>query len=169
MKKHNGMRPHDLVILLKIVSIGSENWLMKDLAHAVGISQSEVTESLNRSVYAGLIADDKKTIMRQALLDFLENGLKYVYPQHPGAITRGMPTGYSAPPLSLNVLSTEAIVWPYPDGKIRGQSIAPLHPAVPGACERDPYLYELLALSDAIRVGKAREKKIAIDELRKRI
>ncbi len=30
MKKHNGMRPHDIVILLKIAAKGDAPWLMKD-------------------------------------------------------------------------------------------------------------------------------------------
>jgi hypothetical protein len=33
----------------------------------------------------------------------------------------------------------------------------------------DSELYELLALSDAVRVGNAREVKLAIEELRKRL
>ncbi|MBN1561227.1 hypothetical protein JW998_13320 [candidate division KSB1 bacterium] len=40
---------------------------------------------------------------------------------------------------------------------------------MPAACAKDDKLYELLALVDAIRLGRAREKKRAIDELRKRI
>src|SRR5690606_36222741 len=80
MKKHNGMRPHDIVILLKIVAKGNHDWLMKDIANELFISNSEVSESLNRSVLAGLIASDKKRVMRQALVEFITSGLKYVYP-----------------------------------------------------------------------------------------
>jgi len=95
--------------------------------------------------------------------------LKYVYPQHPGALVRGVPTAYSAPPLSELVMSNEAVVWPYADGTVRGQAIIPLHPSVPKACMADPTLYELLALADALRIGRTREKTQGIEELRKRI
>jgi hypothetical protein len=169
MKKHNGMRPHDVVVLLKIASKRSASWMMKDLALELGISQSEVSESLNRSVYAGLIADNKKAVMKSALLEFLEFGLKYMYPQQLGAVVRGMPTAFSAPPLADKIVSDENVVWPFAEGKARGQAIEPLHPGVPKACLQDSELYKLLALTDGIRVGKAREKKLAIDELRKRI
>lgn len=169
MKKHNGMRPHDVVVLLKIASKGSAPWMMKDLALELGISQSEVSESLNRSVYAGLIADDKKSVMKSALLEFLEFGLKYMYPQQLGAVVRGMPTAFSAPPLADKIVSDENVVWPFAEGKARGQAIEPLHPGVPKACLQDSELYKLLALTDGIRVGKAREKKLAMDELRKRL
>lgn len=163
------MRPHDIAVLLKIAAKGNSNWLMKDISHELGISASEVSESLNRSAIAGLIAPDKKQLMRLALLDFLEFGLRYVYPQHPGALVKGMPTAHAAPPLSETIVNVEPYVWPYAKGKVRGQSIEPLHPKVPEACLMDHRFYELMALCDALRVGKAREKKLATEELKKRI
>lgn len=169
MKKHSGMRPHDIVVLLKIAVKGKENWYMKDLAYELKISASEVSESINRSVIAGLIAQDKKRLMTLALLDFLEYGLKYVYPQQPGALVRGLPTAHSAPPLNHDIVSEEPYVWPYAEGKVRGQSIEPLHPNVPQACLLDTKFYELMALCDALRVGKAREKNIAMQELKSRL
>ncbi len=169
MKKHNGMRPHDVVILLKIIAIENENWLMKDIANELHISSSEVSESLNRSVWAGLISNDKKRIFKAALLDFLIHGLKYVYPQKPGAMVRGINTAHSAPPLSYNISSEQYYVWPYAEGNSRGFAIEPLHPNVPKACLEDKKLYELLALIDAIRIGSIREQNMAIDELKNRI
>lgn len=163
------MRPQDIPILLKIVSKGSKSWLMKELSNELEISASEVSESLNRSVIAGLLAQDKKRIMKQALMDFLEYGLKYVYPQRPGALLRGFPTAHSAPPLNKVISSNDPYVWPYSEGEVRGQAIEPLHPNLPRACEKDRAFYELIALCDALRVGKVRERKIAIDELNRRI
>ena len=43
--------------------------------------------------------------------------------------------------------------------------IEPLHPAAPKACLKDSKLYEYLALCDALRVSKAREKNLVIDFL----
>lgn len=163
------MRPQDIVVLLKIAAKGENDWYMKDLSYELGISASEVSESINRSVIAGLISPDKKQLMKFALLDFLEHGLRYVYPQRPGALLRGLPTAHAAPPLSNHIQSSEAYVWPYAYGEVRGQAIEPLHPNVPEASLKDQKLYELLALCDALRVGRAREKKIAIEELKQRI
>ena len=42
---------------------------------------------------------------------------------------------------------------------------SPLHPAVPYAAIQDAKLYELLALFDALRVGKARERGMAWERL----
>ena len=169
MKKHNGMRPHDIVVLLKIAAKGKQNWFMKDLSYELNISASEISESLTRSKFAGLIAPNKKSIMRLALMDFLEHGIKYVYPQQPGAIVRGIPTAHSAPPLNNTIVSEEHYVWPYAKGKKRGQAIEPLYASVVEAVLKDDKLYELLALVDALRVGRAREKEIALRELKIRI
>lgn len=163
------MRPHDVVILLKIIAIDNENWMMKDIANQLHISSSEVSESLNRSVWAGLLNNDKRRIFKSALLDFITHGLKYVYPQKPGAMVRGIRTAHSAPALSSEISSEQNYVWPYAEGDARGFAIEPLHPNVPRACLEDHKLYELLALLDAIRIGNTREQNLAIDELNKRI
>ena len=169
MKKNNGMRPQDIVILLKIVAIGQRKWLMKDIANELFISASEVSESLNRSVYAGLIAADKQQVMKMALLDFLRYGLKYVYPQRAGAIVRGLPTAYSAAPLNELIESETALVLPYAKGGTKGMALEPLIPSLPEACQLDAALYELVALTDALRIGKAREQELAYNELKKRL
>lgn len=169
MKKHSGMRPHDLAVLLKIASKGQQKWLMKDLAYELEISGSEISESLHRSAIAGLISNDKKKLRILSLLDFLTSGLQYVYPQQPGAIVRGIETAHSAAPLKDKIVSTEPFVWSFAKGNVRGQSIEPLHPKIPNACLRDSRFYEFMALTDAIRVGKVRERKIAIQLIKERL
>lgn len=163
------MRPHDIVVLLKIAAKGDIPWLMKDLSSELGISASEISESLNRSAFAGLISKDKHQLMNLSILDFLEYGLPYVYPVRPSAKVRGLPTAHSAPPLNNEIISEDAYVWPYGEGKVRGESIEPLHPNVPKSCLKDSKFYEYMALCDALRVGKARERNIAMAELKKRL
>lgn len=169
MKKHSGLRPQDIVILLKIVALDDHPWMMKDLAHSLGISNSEVSESLNRSVLSGFIDPSKKKVFRKSLLEFLQHGFKYVYPQRPGTITRGIPTAHSAPPLKNHFKSEENFVWPSAQGNERGLAIEPLYPGVVQAVQNDKQLYELLILLDAIRVGKVREQQMAMDYLEKKL
>jgi predicted transcriptional regulator len=163
------MRPHDIAILLKIASKGRERWFMKDLAHELMISASEISESINRSIIGGLISSDKRSLKKLALLDFLNSGLRYVYPQQPGAMTRGIKTAISAPPLINEFMSEDIFVWPYGKGNTRGQAIEPLHPNTPEACLNDTKYYELMALTDAIRIGKVREQNIAFEILKEKI
>jgi len=166
MKKHNGMRPHDIVVLLKIAAKGSAPWMMKDLASELGISPSEISESLHRSVFAGLLSPDKRRVMKAALLEFLQFGMKYVYPQQPGGMVRGMATAHSAPPLVDQIDSKEKLVWPFSEGKDRGHALEPLYSGAAKASQKDPKLYELLALTDTLRVGRVREKNIALTKLK---
>ena len=159
------MRPHDIVVLLKIVSM-DKGWLSKDVATGLRISASEISESLNRSKIAGLLSPDKKKVMKSAFLDFIQYGLCYVFPAEPGALGRGMPTGHSAPVLKDYFLSAEPYVWPLRSGKVKGQSILPLYANQIAAAQDDSHLYDMLALIDAIRVGKVREVEKAMELLK---
>jgi hypothetical protein len=60
-------------------------------------------------------------------------------------------------------------VWPDPEGRVQGASVQPLYPSVPGAARRDPKLYDLLALVDALRFGRAREREFAEKELNQKL
>lgn len=163
------MKPQDLVILLKIIALDDDNWQQKPLSQSLKMSQSEVSESIARSKYAGLLDSHGKRVMRQALLDFLQYGLAVVFPAKPGAVVRGIPTAHSASPLNIEIGQGEDYVWTYAKGHVRGQSIIPLYATVPEAALGDEKLYALLALTDALRVGRMREKNLAIQELKTRI
>ncbi len=166
MKKHNGMRPLDIVVLMQIAVRKKDPWFMKDIAQAIGMSASEVSESLNRSAIAGLISGDKKQILVSNLIDFLQYGIRYVFPAILGPVLRGIPTAYSAPNLGNDITNKEPIVWPFALGTERGQSIEPLHSSVPKACLENPKFYDLMALVEALRLGRAREKSYTLAILR---
>jgi hypothetical protein len=106
------------------------------------------------------------------LLELLLHGLRYVYPVERGGLTRGVPTAHGAAPLcdKLALSASEAVpVWPDPQGTVRGEAWAPLYPSVPAASRRDEALHQALALVDAIRGGRARERALAAEELKKRL
>jgi hypothetical protein len=170
MKPQRGMRPQDIVVLLKIISLHKTPWKTTDLASQLYISQSEISQALHRNWSAGLLDESRKNVYKKSLVEFLIHGVKYVYPQKPGAIVRGTPTAHSAPPLSKMIQqSSDIYVWPDEDGTVRGETILPLYRNIPKAARADHRFYELLALVDAIRVGKSRESRIAADELHKLI
>lgn len=142
---------------------------MKDLAEELIISESEVSESLNRSAVAGLIDKEKRKVSRQALLQFLQYGLRYVFPQELGKSVRGLATAHSAPPLNAVIVSEEKVVWPYAKGTDRGHALEPLYATVVEASLQDKALYELLALTETLRIGRAREKELAVQLLKERL
>ena|SRR5258707_12590897 len=88
-----------------------------------------------------------------------------VFPSARGSLVRGVPTGASAEPLKSRFLEDgdPPAVWPYAEGKVRGISLAPLYKGAPKAALRDPKFYGVLALCDAIRSGRTRERNLAIE------
>lgn len=171
MRVLQGIKPQDILVLLKLCLWQERKWRHVDLALELGLSQTEVSFALERCRASGFLDQAKKRVIRSALLEFLVHGLKYVYPVQPGSLCRGMPTAHSAPPLSKRIVSDEhdQYIWPYSEGDMRGQAIEPLYESVPHAAAKDPQLHALLALVDALRVGRAREKAIAAEELEERI
>lgn len=103
-------------------------------------------------------------------MDFLQYGIGYAFPAKPGPLVRGVPTAHSGPPLNTLIESGgEEYVWPSATGQLRGHAISPLYANVVKAIKNDRELHELLSLVDAIRVGRVREKTLAVEELKKRL
>lgn len=164
------MKPQDIVVLLKLAAAPRE-WSYPSLALELGMSASEVHAAVSRTAAAGLLDAATRRPRRPALLEFLVHGLRYVYPAERGGVTRGLPTAHAAPPLAKRLAAggEPVPVWPDPEGEVRGEELKPLYRSVPHAARRDPALYELLALVDALRGGRARERRLAADELRRRL
>jgi hypothetical protein len=60
-------------------------------------------------------------------------------------------------------------VWLSGKGDVKGVRIEPLHKSAQHMREKDPDFYELLALVDALRMGRRREYDRAVDELKRRL
>ncbi len=171
MREYHGLKPQDILVLLKMLASGDRQWRQVDLAGELGLSQYEISAALSRAEYAGFLDPGKKRLNKSALEEFLLHGLKYVYPARPGAVCRGVPTAHSTLPISERISSNpnDQYVWPHDEGEVRGQGIPPLYESAPEAARRDPKLHELLALIDALRLGRARERQIAAEELGRRL
>lgn len=166
----------DIIVCLEIARDSGVRRSYAELGQAVGLSASEANRAVQRACRAGLLSPgetraEKPRANAHALLEFLEHGLRYAFFAVPGRITRGMPTAHSAPPLNrqLGEGADPPFVWPDAEGEARGQAIEPLYPSVPSVARRNPELYQMLALADALRCGGARERKLAMSELSARI
>jgi len=161
------------MVLLKLFSYPSKRPPMSIIAADLGLSPSEVHGALKRLQRSRLLhgpeMQEKSNL--SAVEEFLLHGLKYAFPAEHGSATRGVPTSYAAPPLNKLIVLDDELppLWPWPDGEARGIAFEPLYKTAPAAALRDPFLYELLALVDAIRDGRARERKIAERELLRRL
>ncbi|WP_250655563.1 hypothetical protein [Alkalimarinus coralli] len=144
-----------------------ERYSLRGLQSLTGISKTEISASLKRSIAVGMAMHDRKTgypkANTKALLEFAVHGLKYVFPVKPAEIVRGIPTSFAAPVMEGKLMTAGEMicVWPDARGNSKGQAVKPLYKSVPKAVKLDPDLYELLALVDAIRLGNSREAKLA--------
>lgn len=167
------LRPQDVVVALKLCAHPERVPALIPLSVELGISVSNVHGALKRIRKSGLLvlSEEGEVLGQRRLLEFLVHGLPYVWPAELGANARGMPTAHSAPPLESRIVAAEVdvVVWPEARGGARGQSVKPLIPSAAAAARRDEKLYELLALADALRVGRVRERKLAAELLEKKL
>ena len=165
------LRPLDLFVALKIAVSPEEAATYQRLASALGLSSSQVHRAVKSAQASGLVLEEDKTrVDRRGLLELLVGGVRHVYPATPGGATRGMPTAHSAPPLSAELSGGgPELVWPDPEGQTRGMAVEPLSRRAPAAAKRDRTFYEVLALVDALRIGRARERALAKEHLHKRL
>lgn len=167
------LKPQDVLVVLKLLALGQRSWSYAWLAVQLGMSPSQLHSAVKRALSAQLAVRKGNEIVPNIrnLEEFLVHGLKYVFVPVLGEMTRGIPTGHAAPPLKKYFVSTgePPPVWPDAKGEVRGSAFSPLYNLAPRAALSDQKLYELLVLVDAIRGGRAREREIAIKELKKRL
>jgi hypothetical protein len=143
------------------------------------MGDDEVNDALERLTVCQLCGLRSRRIIRTNLAEFLISGLRYVFPAQLGEIGRGMPTSIlGSPTLSARFFIGDDederernVVWPAEGdaAKTLGRMLVPLCESVPLAAAEDPVLHEYLALADALRVGRARERELAREELRRRL
>src|SRR5579872_4123584 len=156
------LKPQDIMVVLKLCSYERKRPPMSLIAADLNMSPSEIHAAIKRLQQARLLhspeLQEKPNL--SALEEFLLHGMKYAFPAEHGQVTRGVPTSYAAEPLKSEIPGGTDLppIWPWSQGKTRGIALEPLYRTVPVAALRDPQLYEYLALVDAIRGGRARER-----------
>lgn len=168
------LRPQDLLVLLRLALAKESAPGYAALSEELGLTASEIHAGIERAVQAQLARKDengKPHVIREALRLFVQHGARYAFPATRGGLTRGWPTAYAAEPLREKITqSTEPPpVWPGKDGPVRGTAFYPLYPSVPRAIVKNPALYELLVLFDAVRGGSPRERALALPLLEQRL
>ena len=98
---------------------------------------------------------------RQALVEFLVHGVRYVFAPVLGAETSGIATAAASPALAGKFPAGATVVWPHAEGKARGRSLVPLYRGAAAAALEDPWLYRALALVDVLRTGQLQERRQA--------
>lgn len=175
------MKSQDIFLLFKLVSLQQTGQNDEDtpvtphtvraLALETGISKSQISLALHRCYDVTLAKPDRQTGAPcpniKALEEFIIYGIRYVFPAKLQELTRGIVTGLAAPVLKGELMTAGELVpvWADAQSKTKGQRVEPLFKTVPQAIRRDQRLYAFLALTDAIRLGQARERAVAADKL----
>jgi hypothetical protein len=112
---------------LKLVAQRDEPWTYNSLATELDLSPSQVHAAVQRAIKSDLAYETDDQV--RVHVRNLEEFLD----------------------------DDEPVVWPDSSGDVRGESPAPLYKSAPNAVRRDPELYELLVIADALRAGRTRE------------
>lgn len=136
------------------------------------MSSSQVHYALERLDYSHLFDKSERYLRPYEIREFISHGVRYAFAARPGPLKRGTPAAMSAPigeQLFVGSGRGPGYVWPHPEGDVRGEKIEPLYKHVPDMVENRPELYDWLALIDILRIGSAREREVAAEEVSERI
>lgn len=166
------MQPSDLLSLLGLLRHTSDPaWTVRSLADELHLPPAAVQRSLARLGKTPAYDANRRRINRSATDELLRHALPFVAPARIGGPTRGVPTAWAAPALSRRFGPVNELppVWPAPKGDVRGLAVEPVHPAAVDLARSDPWMYEMLALLDGVRIGDARVRGVAQSLLHERL
>ena len=163
-------KPQDIVVALKLC-VADNDGTYASLGSELGMSASEAHACVRRLSEARLVEPESRRVRREVLANFLVHGVPYAFPAAPRDVTRGMPTAWAAPVMQGKFSGASQLppIWPDPEGETQGATVRPLYPSVPRAARADKKLYDLLALVDALRIGRARERRWAEKEIARKL
>ena len=166
MLQDQRLHPFDVVLALRLLRTEAT---LAELGRELHRAPSQIFQSLRRLEAAGLVRPGTRAANRLALEEFIEHGVRYAFPAAVGTQAVGIPTAHSGPDLATEIVAADRYVWADSSarGAVRGIAISPLYPAAPKLRESSPETYRALALVDAVRVGRTRERALAVDRLRK--
>lgn len=167
MARPESLNPSDLAVALYLALYPGARY--ESIARGLGIGVASAHRSVARLEASGLLLPSFREPDRPALMGFLRHGVRHAFFARPGGETPGVPTAHSAPPLSATIVSERPVVWPSAHGSARGSAVTPLFSGAVDLPVRDPELYGILTLVDALRMGGARERAMAADLLETRL
>lgn len=163
MPRPEMLLPGDLPVALQLGLMPAPSY--EALSAAVGISTSMAHRAVQRLERASLVITPHRRLAVQPFMDLVRHGLRHVYYAEVGPEALGVPTAHAVGRLADAIVSDRPYVWPSVRGRVRGDSITPLFSGAPELPDTNPTLYEALALIDAVRVGRVRERRLATEFL----
>lgn len=164
------IKPSDVAVMLYLFLHPHESFAR--MGAMLGISKSTAHDAVMRLERAGLVHVLVRGGAELAVgpaLEFLQFGVPYVFVPDILPKARGVRTGLAAVGEWLESDAPDSLptVWPSKLGESTGMGIKPLVAGAPDIALRDPRLYWLLALVDALRTGDVREREYARRAIRR--
>lgn len=150
----------ELLVLGRILSWDDRQWNVALVAKDLGVDGAQVHRSIKTLCALDLIASKSRRMIYENIETVLCSALKYIYPPIFLNGDQGIPTMYSAWPLTEIINAKDVVVWKYQkegEGVKGDRCLAPFHKRVPELCMYDRNLYAFCSLVDAIRAGRPRE------------
>jgi hypothetical protein len=163
------LKPQDVVLLTKLItSEYTHKHSFRQLSLFTGLSLGSVHASVQRLAASGLIDPETNLPFRRRASEFLSLGVPYFFPPQIKGKAQGLPTGAFAPFVGdvLKKGSTIPYVWKFETG-IEGIELEPIYASVPRVAAEDKNFYAIFSCIDLIRLGKAREREVGRDLIRK--
>lgn len=157
------MKASDVFVLSGLLAHAGD-WTYRSLAGDLCVPHAVIQRALSRAEAAGLYVPGRREVHLPNFEEFAVHALCFVAPAELGAVVPGVPAAWAAEPVASAIRSVgEDLppVWPYAQGRVRGQAIEPLHPAAPEAVQRWPDLAEWLAVLDSLRARDLRVRQVA--------
>lgn len=166
------VKPADIYVLAGLLA-NEGDWTYRQLASELHVPHPVVQRALARAGEADLYSDGHREVHLPHFEEFALHALRFVAPASLGPIVPGVPAAWASPPMAELIRSSgeePPPVWPAARGRIvRGQALEPLHPAAVKAAPRHEELSELLSLLDSLRAGDVRVRRVAGEQLKKRL
>jgi len=180
------LKGQDVILMILLRLRREQEWNYGSLSQALGISASQCHLASMRLQKANLLEknmDRAWNVPGSNFEEYIIHALKYEFPGEIGSVVRGIPTVHSVNFVSRNFLKHSQLpninndyVWPDPEGSLKGISVKPIHSCQLTLCKNQgdkslgypTDIYDFLVCIDLIRIGQAREKKWAEEQVRER-
>jgi len=163
------LRGVDVVVLLGVLRHRQGDWTVRMISREMRIPLASVQRSLGRLALTPAFDPQGRRADIAGCEALFEHALRFVCPTSTGERARGVPTAWALPRLSRRLrpaADAPQPVWPQRGGPVQGVAVRPLHAAVPKLAAEDEEMHELLALTDAARLGDDRVSQRAIAMLK---
>jgi hypothetical protein len=179
------IKPQDTLVAMKYCSLFSKyavgdamklkvsdvRMSYREMSAVIDVSAGEISKGVKRLEASHLLTVSSNGIIlnKHNLAEWMIHGAKYSYPMVKVGFGRGLPTGWNCKYIKSDIVPPEpGMAWKSrvsSSGDIQAELVEPIHPSVPFAASKDPFVHKAFSLLDILRSGRPRECNVAREML----